>query len=142
MSVNIRYPNITGFSDKEQLGQIKSYLHQLVEQLNWALPNLGAGGGSTQAESSQSGEANGGEMTYYELRSLVMQELHEIQNLVDTLEAGYVKNSGWSDNKFLSTDDNGNVIARKLTFTLEDNGDLYYEFTLEEDGNLYYEVEE
>lgn len=31
---NFRYPNITGFSEKEQLHQLKSYLYQLVEQLN------------------------------------------------------------------------------------------------------------
>lgn len=29
-----RYPNITGFSEQEQLRQLKSYLYQLVEQLN------------------------------------------------------------------------------------------------------------
>lgn len=29
-----RYPNITGLSEKEQLRQLKSYLYQLVEQLN------------------------------------------------------------------------------------------------------------
>ena len=29
-----RYPNITGLSEQEQLRQLKSYLYQLVEQLN------------------------------------------------------------------------------------------------------------
>jgi hypothetical protein len=37
MSVNIRFPNINGASEAEQLSQIKSYLYQLVEQLNWVL---------------------------------------------------------------------------------------------------------
>lgn len=36
MSMNFRYPNITGGSDKEQLEQIKRYLRQLVDQLNYA----------------------------------------------------------------------------------------------------------
>ena len=35
--IDIRLPNITGKTEAEQLGQIKSYLHQLVEQLNWGL---------------------------------------------------------------------------------------------------------
>ena len=37
MTIDLRYPNITGKTDAEQLTQVKGYLHQLVEQLNWAL---------------------------------------------------------------------------------------------------------
>ena len=37
MIENIRFPNITGATDREQLKQIKSYLYQLVEQLNYTL---------------------------------------------------------------------------------------------------------
>ena len=47
--INLRYPNITGSTEKEQLGQVKNYLHQLVEQLNWALSNV---------ESAQRGNAS------------------------------------------------------------------------------------
>ena len=36
MSINFRYPSITGASEKEQLAQMRSYLHQLVDQLNYA----------------------------------------------------------------------------------------------------------
>ena len=78
MSVNLRYPNITGISEKEQLTQIKSYLHQLVDQLNYALPTIGTG--STQTFSVQ-----GEEVSYYELRSLIMQELQEVEKLFDKL---------------------------------------------------------
>jgi hypothetical protein len=85
MSVNIRYPSITGSTDKEQLAQIKSYLHQLVEQLNYALPTLGTGDGTSQAPSVY--EVQGGEMSYYELRSLIMQELQEVDALFDQLSS-------------------------------------------------------
>ena len=37
MSGNIRYPNINGLTEREQLAQIKSFLHQLVDQLNYKL---------------------------------------------------------------------------------------------------------
>ena len=37
MSIDLRYPNIQGKTEAEQILQVKSYLHQLVEQLNWAL---------------------------------------------------------------------------------------------------------
>lgn len=34
--MDFRYPNITGKSEKEQLEQMKRYLRQLVDQLNYA----------------------------------------------------------------------------------------------------------
>lgn len=37
MMTDLRLPNITGTTEKEQLLQIKGYLHQLVSQLQWAL---------------------------------------------------------------------------------------------------------
>lgn len=40
MSVNLRYPSINGQSTSEQLAQLKSYLHQLVGELNYALENV------------------------------------------------------------------------------------------------------
>jgi hypothetical protein len=40
MSFDIRYPNITGLSEREQLSQMKSYLHQLVDQLQWAFNTI------------------------------------------------------------------------------------------------------
>lgn len=46
--IDLRYPNITGATDKEQIGQVKNYLHQLVDQLNWALSTVEtAQGGNT-----------------------------------------------------------------------------------------------
>ena len=85
MSVNIRFPNITAFSEKEQIAQIKSYLHQLVEQLNYALPNLGSGNGATQTASTSTYEVQGGELSYYELRSLIIQELQKLDTMFDEL---------------------------------------------------------
>jgi hypothetical protein len=87
LSTNIRYPNITGLSEKEQLNQVKSYLHQLVDQLNYTLPNLGGSG--------QTYEVQGEQVSYYELRSLITQQLQEVQGLFDQLsqkmESEYVK---------------------------------------------------
>lgn len=37
MTVDIRLPNITASTDAGKIQQIQSYMHQLVEQLNWAL---------------------------------------------------------------------------------------------------------
>lgn len=37
MSIDIRLPNITAPTTEGQMAQMQSYMHQLVEQLNWAL---------------------------------------------------------------------------------------------------------
>lgn len=39
MSIELRFPNISG-NEKEQLVQMRGYLYQLVEQLQWALNNI------------------------------------------------------------------------------------------------------
>lgn len=40
--VELRLPNISGATEREQLGQIRNYLYQLVEQLQWALSTVGS----------------------------------------------------------------------------------------------------
>ena len=51
MTPKIRYPNITGKHPEQQLAQMKSYLHQLADQLNWAFAVLEGGIGNPQEES-------------------------------------------------------------------------------------------
>ena len=94
MSVNLRYPNISGFTEKEQLAQIKSYLYQLVDQLNYALPSLG---GSTQTY-----EVQGTEVSYYELRSLIISTTGELRDqyekLYQRLETDYTSKKDFNEN--------------------------------------------
>lgn len=40
MSVELRLPQINATTPREELVQLKSYLYQLVEELNWALNNI------------------------------------------------------------------------------------------------------
>lgn len=50
MSIDIRLPKIDGQTTEQQMAQTKSYLHQLAEQLNWALNTIGdAQAGNTSA---------------------------------------------------------------------------------------------
>ena len=181
MSVNFRYPNISAATEREQLAQIKSYLHQLVEQLNYALPSVGEGSAGSQTYTVQ-----GAEMSYYDLRSLILQELHEVQTTFEQLsarfETDYVKTAGWSPKMHLATDKNGivtevdnsvevNQAVVKALGEAKESGDFdgadgytpvkgtdYFTeeeindtagraaskitFTMDEAGNLYYEVEE
>lgn len=136
MSVNIRFPNITALNEKEQIAQIKSYLHQLVEQLNYALPNLSTGDGSTQTA-----EVQGGEVSYYELRSLIVQELQKVENFIEALEQA--RDNGEFDGK-----DGYTPVKGTDYFTEEEVNSIATQaagkisLTLDENGNLYYEVEE
>lgn len=41
MSMHIRPPGFTGRTEQERLLQVKSYLYQLAEQLNWIFAQLG-----------------------------------------------------------------------------------------------------
>lgn len=107
MNLNLRYPNITGLSEKEQLSQIKSFLHQLVDQLNYA--NFSSG------DSSQTYQVQGAELSYYELKSLILQEIQEVETLFAQLSAKmqseYLPKSGWDASKDIVTDADGNVVT-------------------------------
>ena len=82
MNVNIRYPNITGRSEGEQILQVRSYLYQLVEQLNIALRSV------EETTTSNGTSAQNDNASYGELRTMVYQEIKRIEQM---LEAGYVK---------------------------------------------------
>lgn len=40
MNVDLRFPNINATTPEGQINQMQSYMHQLVQQLNWALNSL------------------------------------------------------------------------------------------------------
>lgn len=40
MNVDLRFPNINATTPEGQMAQMQSYMHQLVQQLNWALNSL------------------------------------------------------------------------------------------------------
>ena len=79
MSINFRYPNITGTSDHEQIDQIKSYLYQLVEQLNYALTTLG----SVETESTDEKKSSG--QSYSELEAFLAQRFSWIDYRLNQL---------------------------------------------------------
>lgn len=69
MSMEIRLPNITASREAEQISQIKSYLIQLVHQLNWAFETLE----KAVSEASASGEPSReiSEKMFEELKSVL-----------------------------------------------------------------------
>ena len=99
--IDIRLPNITATDPATQLSEVRSYLYQMVEQLNWALNTLDTGSvtanGNTAVISNSNGNAGdgGGAMSsevlenFGSLKSLIIKTAEaansEIGRLDDTI---------------------------------------------------------
>lgn len=102
MSYELRYPNITAPDEKGQLVQVKSYLHQLVEQLQWALNSLSSSSGYVvqQAVKSQGAAVSSkvdGEATFNAIKSLIIKSADIVdayfEEINKRLEGEYVAKS-------------------------------------------------
>ena len=87
---DLRLPNITGKTDSEQLGQMKSYLHQLVQELNWALSTVEAvkSGSSTSAvvfQQTESMSPQSAEETFSSIKSLIIKSADIVKAYEDTI---------------------------------------------------------
>ena len=101
MAYDLRYPMITGASEKEQLIQLKSYLHQLVEQLNYSLNNIDKVQiqyvRTPSSNSSKKEEDKGTQATFDALKPLIIKSAEIVNSYYDTinerLEGIYVAQS-------------------------------------------------
>lgn len=103
--IDIRLPNITATDPAAQLSEVRSYLYQMVEQLNWALNTLDTGSvtanGNTAVISNSNGNAGdgGGTMSsevlenFGSLKSLIIKTSEalnsEIGSLDETIQGVY-----------------------------------------------------
>ena len=92
MGIEIRYPNITAPSEKEQLLQMKSYLYQLVEQLQYALNNIDTSSGYVVKESpkstSQAPAVNvDAATTFSSIKSLIIKSADIVQAYYDVIRS-------------------------------------------------------
>ena len=92
MSTNIRFPNITGKTEAEQLYQVKSYLHQLVEHLNWALSTVNSGNSNTAAQKAASGKTvtqDELKTSFNELKALIIKSSSAVSAYYEAAEERY-----------------------------------------------------
>lgn len=93
MSINIRFPSITGKTEVEQLTQVKSYLHQMVEQLNWAFSTIETKSTKETAEtatkqtSQETGASYENAVSFYELKSLIIKSADVLNAYYDKINA-------------------------------------------------------
>ena len=89
---NIRLPNITAATEKEQLMQVKSYLHQLVQELNWALSSIESGNSTATTKKTSSGNAVTKEeltTSYNDLKALIIKSASTVSSYAEAAEEIY-----------------------------------------------------
>ena len=103
----IRLPNITATTEKGQLEQIRSYLYQLAQQLNWAMDNIGSKAGETvkkiEASSPQKNAVEQAQATFSEVKSLIIKSADIVnayyEEINRRLEGVYLAQSDFGDYK-------------------------------------------
>lgn len=84
MGINIRLPNITATTTEGQMSQMQSYMHQLVEQLNWALASVDnalQGNTSNVVMTSRSGQNSEEDAldTFNSIKALIIKSADIVQ---------------------------------------------------------------
>lgn len=117
--IDIRIPNITSTTEKGQLEQVKSYLIQLAQQLNWALSSI-----DTQAEEAvkrveatknQKNAAEQAQATFAEIKSLIIKS-------ADIVNAYYEEISYRLDGMYVAESDFG-AYKQETSAILEANSE-------------------
>ena len=97
MGIELRMPNING-NEKEQLVQIRSYLYQLIPQLQWALNNVNAtelsSGAVNQiakqigsmAVSGSGGTTVGAEVSFDRIKELIIKSSDIVEAYYEVIE--------------------------------------------------------
>ena len=167
MSVELRFPNITAQNTEGQMAQMQSYMHQLVQQLNWALSTIdSAKQGDTSNIVINSGK-NGGrtslspeeaEDTFNSIKSLIIKSADIVkayeETMKETFKGSFVAQSDFGtylQNTQLTVETDSKTISeyftnvQKITDGIEEeirNQNAYIRRGLLEDGIYGIEVGE
>lgn len=92
--IDIRLPNITATSSEGKLQQMQSYMHQLVEQLNWALNTVeSAQSGSTAVavkyQQSAPATQKEAEETFNSIKALIIKSADIVNAYEETIRTHF-----------------------------------------------------
>lgn len=92
MSMDFRFPNITAKDEAGQLIQMKSYLHQLVEQLNYAMKTVEGGSSGAvsyenQIASAAVNEDAKAQATFNSIKSLIIKSADIVNAYYEAINA-------------------------------------------------------
>lgn len=127
MALNLRLPNINGLSEKEQLAQIRSYLHQLVGELEFAFSTLGTSSDSIvipskRGSSSESSTNMSGSAMFSVLKPLIIKS-------ADIVDAYYEKLSRKFEGVYVAQSDFGQYTEQTSQTILENSKSITQNFT-------------
>ena len=107
MSLDLRFPNITATTPEGQLNQMRSFLHQTIQQLNWAFKTIESGTSvsSATAAKSVSGGGSGEETkaanTFNDIKALIIKSADIVnayyEQISGRLEGEYVAKSTFGE---------------------------------------------
>lgn len=108
MSLDLRFPNITATTPEGQLNQMRSFLHQTIQQLNWAFKTIESGAGSSSyavttksASGGNSGEEKDPANTFNDIKSLIIKSADIVnayyEQINARLEGEYVAQSAFGE---------------------------------------------
>ena len=118
MNVDLRFPNISATTPEGQMAQMQSYIHQLVEQLNWALNSLdeAVAGNTSSVVINKGNEALTPEEavnTFNSIKSLIIKSADIVKAYEETIKADF---SG----EYLAISDFGEY-SEKTNASIEEN---------------------
>lgn len=90
--INIRFPNITANTEQGQLLQVKSYLQQLAQELNFALSAIESGNNTQVKKKDATGNAVTKEemaTSFNELKSLIIKSSQTVMAYSEAAEEKY-----------------------------------------------------
>ena len=105
--INLRLPNITAQDERGKLEQIRSYLYQFAEQLNWALNNIDSKAADAaqkvEASTQQKNAVEQAQATFSEVKSLIIKSADIVnayyEEINRRLEGVYVAESDFGTYK-------------------------------------------
>ena len=127
MSIDIRYPKITATDTEGKMSQMQSYMHQLVEQLNWALSTVdNAIGGNTSNVVMTSQSASKSEKdavdTFNSIKALIIKSADIVHAYEESMKTEYNGNyvavsdfGTYLENTNLRIDENSHNITENFT---------------------------
>lgn len=119
MSIDIRFPNITASTEAGKLQQLQSYMHQLVEQLNWALNTIEtAGSGNTspaiKVQQSEALSPKEADDTFNSIKALIIKSADIVKAYETTILTNF-------NGKYFADSDFGTYLEETSRAVLENS---------------------
>lgn len=94
MNIDLRFPNITASTTEGQMAQMQSYVHQLVQQLNWALNTIGdaqSGNASNVVinEAKEDISPKEAENTFNSIKALIIKSADIVKAYEETIKTDF-----------------------------------------------------